>query len=131
MRPLFRKIAPGFLASYLTRNTGARTRTGGITGGGGGVSGSKAYAADEYSPSSLSPAHSQTQTQHDIIETMNREMDRQLMNFELAEQGRGQGQGHAREQERETYPPSASGESDEVGLVFAENNQGRGDKSSV
>lgn len=103
MRPLFKKLAPSFLASYLTRNTAARTRTGRL---------SKAYG----------DGGSQPHAQHEIIESMNREMDRQLMGFELAEP-----QQHQR---------SESGES-EMELVFGENEKsstektGRGDESPV
>jgi len=67
MRPLLKKIAPGFLSSYITRNTGARTGS------------SKVYADGSHNP------RSQQRTQQEIDEHMNREMDRQLEEFEMTE----------------------------------------------
>ncbi|KAK3358723.1 hypothetical protein B0T25DRAFT_73868 [Lasiosphaeria hispida] len=62
MRPLFKRVAPGFLASYI----GTRTAKTGP---------SKLY--DEGSR-----MRSQPRTQQEIVEDMNREMDRQLHEFE-------------------------------------------------
>jgi len=64
MRPLFKKLAPAFLGSYLSRNTGAHTGT------------SKLY--DEGSKMRSHP-----RTQQEVLEDMDREVDRQLMEFEM------------------------------------------------
>ncbi|KAK5651679.1 hypothetical protein OQA88_11745 [Cercophora sp. LCS_1] len=70
MRPLFKKLAPGFLASYLTGHTGARTGA------------SKMY--DEGSRM----RSQRPRTQLEMEEQMGRELDRQLMEIELADRKR-------------------------------------------
>ncbi|KAK3935586.1 hypothetical protein QBC46DRAFT_46352 [Diplogelasinospora grovesii] len=68
MRPLFAKLAPGLVSQYLSRHTAAN-------------------AANKYDTPGT---RSQPRTQQEIIENINREMDRQLVEFEMAEQKRKQ-----------------------------------------
>ncbi|KAK3365498.1 hypothetical protein B0T24DRAFT_723232 [Lasiosphaeria ovina] len=64
MRPLFSKLAPGFVSTYISQGgTGVRT------GGG-------------------SRLRSQPRTREDAVGDLDREMDRQLMNFEMADHRR-------------------------------------------
>lgn len=77
MRPLFKKLAPGFLASYITRHTGiSRSRTGASklfseTGGG---SGEERVVRVKREVSVIV-----------TLKEMDREVDRQLEEFEMSE----------------------------------------------
>ncbi|KAK3369815.1 hypothetical protein B0H63DRAFT_303061 [Podospora didyma] len=77
MRPLFSRIAPEFLTNYVTRFT-TTSGTANNTG-----AGARSRAIDHNSQ-----VMSQPRSYRDIMDEQNREMDRQLMKFEMAEHNR-------------------------------------------
>jgi hypothetical protein len=107
MRPLFKKLAPGLLTSYISRHTG--------------VSRSRAGASKLFSSTGgdgVSSAEQGVRVRRDVsvtVEEMDREMDRQLIEFEMKENRRARG-------------------NSEVGLVFQqekyEGGDGKGSGSS-
>src|SRR5437868_5382287 len=73
MRPLFKRVAPKFLTSYANtrhHHSGA-VRTGASS-----------------KPQETSVKSSQPRTQQDVVSDMNRDLDRQLMEFEMADHHR-------------------------------------------
>ncbi|KAK0653064.1 hypothetical protein B0T16DRAFT_110725 [Cercophora newfieldiana] len=120
MRPLFKKLAPGLLTSYISRHTGAaRSRTGA----------SKLFSSS--GNDGVSAAEQGVRVRKEVtvtVEDMDREIDRQLMEFELDDRKRGDSKEGLvfREEKVEGRGPTGNGNGDGNGPG---NGNGRGSRS--